>query len=274
MTATAQPAAPPSGDRAFRGCVGQTVSLGTDSGLHALCGAAATNYSSVQNGQFDQLWRTRIALEEGSRPREMPERNAIATMTRAPVGCGQLRRRDHMRSPCGVAAVGSFALLTVLVQRGAAQRPIRVDPNSPRPALLTSAVSTDVLNGVMQLYLSEVVLALQRGDTLALNVLVPNDVIPVAERFAARSATCQSLGEVLMRLRSHASAGPGLSSPIAIGATTFSAVTVADTLMRGTADLLSSGKVVTLTMVMTRSGHARRMAGVRGLLGGLCGLLQ
>ena len=117
--------------------------------------------------------------------------------------------------------------------------------------------------------------ALQWGDTLALNALVPNSVVPVTERLAVQQTGCASLGEALMRLRKGASppTDPTGLPPNAIvqGHTVFSAGD-ADTLMRSTSQLKISGHTIEITVALAKTGYARQMASIRGLLAGICGV--
>ena len=156
------------------------------------------------------------------------------------------------------------------------------DPGQPRPPLLLGASREERLGASVRMYLQEFIGAIQRGDTVALGVLVPREVIPEVEKPVATLAGCASLGGATARLRVRRAgesavpalplAGIGLSNVrIILGGT---ADTVAWAQARAVERHGGRTRYAPLVMVFAREGDVVRVVAARGALVGLCGLAQ
>ena len=164
-----------------------------------------------------------------------------------------------------VVAVGAL----VLSAPASAQQPATENPDALRPPTLLAYPLASRQQEVVRLYFAELTRALQTGDTTTLSVLVPDSVVPAAERRNARPTGCPSLGAAMTRLRARASVIGGLRS-IALDQVAVSPAGQGDTVAFGAARLRVGGRTSGLSVVLTRSGHARSMARVEGLLLALC----
>lgn|SRR2546428_7248524 len=169
------------------------------------------------------------------------------------------------------AALGSFALLTVLVRSGAGQQPVaRVDPNQLRPAIVVAASRSDAILGLVQVFVSDVTTAVQRVDTVALRVLVPDSAVQASETAAARSAGCPSLGQAALQAADR--------SPASVTMRTVHVNVVSqgngDTLAIATVEIVVTrqgrSSVVPWTLLVGVGSTARRVRSVAGLVSGLC----
>src|SRR5207244_4081456 len=115
------------------------------------------------------------------------------------------------------------------------------------------------------LYYAELTRALQKGDTTTLAALVPDSVIPKAERAAGRTAGCSSVGNAMTRLRTNAPASGG-RRPIALDQIAVTPAGQGDTVAFGAAQVVTPGRRSNVSVALRRSGHARSMARVQGLV--------
>jgi hypothetical protein len=150
-----------------------------------------------------------------------------------------------------------------------AQQPARDNPDVPRlPALLSFPVATRQQE-VVRLYFAELRRAIQTADATTLSVLVPELGIPADERLNAHRAGCASVAAAMKR------AGNGRAPVSGSTVATLDQVQVTpaaqgDTVAFGTAQLTINGRASQVAVALTRSGHARSMGRVRGLLSAFC----
>src|SRR5213078_3239940 len=109
-----------------------------------------------------------------------------------------------------------------------AQQPAAENPNALRPPTLLTYPPAGIRQEVVRLYYAELTRALQKGDTTTLAALVPDSVIPKAERAAGRTAGCSSVGNAMTRLRTNASTSTG-RRPIALDQITVTPAGQGDT---------------------------------------------
>ena len=154
-------------------------------------------------------------------------------------------------------AATTLSILCASPRVGKAQRG-QPDPNSPRPPTVALATSQDAQIATFTIFLSEVVRAIQSGDTLSLSALVPDRVIPAAEKNEAASLSCPRLSNTVLGWRPR-----GLS------------LAAADSQLVATANiwfLRDGGTVVRapVRVVIARDGNARTVDSVGGLLLAVC----
>jgi hypothetical protein len=159
----------------------------------------------------------------------------------------------------------------VLATRAWAQQPATENPDALRPPTLLSYPLPARQREVVRLYFAELVHALQSADATTLSVLVPDSVIPTSERMNARQAGCTSLAAALARQHARAQVIGRLKS-LALNEVTVMPAGQGDTIAYGAARLSVVGRTAKVSVALRRSGHARSMARVEGLLFGLCAL--
>jgi len=150
-----------------------------------------------------------------------------------------------------------------------AQQVAHDNPDVSRlPALLSFPVATRQQE-IVRLYFAELRRAIQTADTTTLSVLAPDLVVPADERLNARRAGCASLGAAMNRPsnRSTPVSGPTMATLDQVEVTPAA---VGDTVALGTAQLTLNGRASQIAVALTRSGHARSMGRVRGLLSAFC----
>jgi hypothetical protein len=156
------------------------------------------------------------------------------------------------------------------------------DPAQPRPPLLLDASREERLEAAVRSYLQEFIGAIQRGDTVALGVLVPADAIPEVEKPIATRAGCASLGAATARLRA-ARAGVSTHPALPLAGIRLTNVTIRFEQSRDTVARVQARAVerrggrtryAPIEVIFVRDGDVVRVAAVRGALVGLCGLAQ
>ncbi len=176
---------------------------------------------------------------------------------------------------CTFAVILAFGLTPVaalvLATRASAQQPATENPDALRPPTFLAYPIFSRQQTVVRLYFAEVTHALQSGDTTTLSVLVPDSVIPAGEKLNARAKGCASLSVAVTRLRARASVIGGLSA-MTLNEIAVSPAGQGDTVAFGAAQLGAAARMSSLSVALTRFGHARTMARVQGLLRGLCAL--
>ncbi|SRR5216110_725461 len=165
-------------------------------------------------------------------------------------------------------AATTLSILCASPRVGKAQRG-QPDPNSPRPPTVALATSQDAQIATFTIFLSEVVRAIQSGDTLSLSALVPDRVIPAAEKNEAASLSCPRLSNTVLGWRPR---GLSLAQPVVLQTTPLAA---ADSQLVATANiwfLRDGGTVVRapVRVVIARDGNARTVDSVGGLLLAVC----
>jgi len=150
-----------------------------------------------------------------------------------------------------------------------AQQPARDNPDVLRPPVLLSFPVATRQQELVRLYFAELGRAIQTADTTTLSVLVPDPAIPADEKLKARRAGCPSMGAAMNRPGNRGTPGGGPN------ATRLDQVQVlqaaeGDTVAFGTAQFTINRRTSELSVALTRSGHARSMGRVRGLLAALC----
>ncbi len=180
-----------------------------------------------------------------------------------------------LSASCSFTAVFALGLPPVVVlaltTRAPAQQPAAENPDALRPPTLLAYPIVSRQREVVRLYFAELTHALQNGDTTTLLALVPDSVIPAAEKEAGRPSGCSSLGGAMTRLRTRASAIGGLSS-IELDQVAVTPAGQGDTVAFGTAQLAAGARTAKISVALRRSGHARSMGRVEGLLFSLCTL--
>jgi len=149
------------------------------------------------------------------------------------------------------------------------QQPAHDNPDVLRlPALLSFPVATRQQE-VVRLYFAELRRAVQTADTTTLSVLAPDLVIPADERLNARRAGCASLGAAMNRPSNRRTpvSGPTMAT---LDQVEVMSAAQGDTVAFGTAQLTINDRASQLAVALTRSGHARSMGRVRGLLSAFC----
>jgi hypothetical protein len=152
----------------------------------------------------------------------------------------------------------------------------------PRPPLILAASRTERLEAAVRLYLHDFIGAMQRGDTMALGVLVPEDAVPDAERLLAGRAGCASLGRATAALgerRSGESSHPALPlAALHLRSTTILITSVADTVARVATRVAERRgnriRFVPVELVFIERDGTLRLASAPGVLAGVCGLTQ
>ena len=136
------------------------------------------------------------------------------------------------------------------------------------PALLSFPVATR-RQEVVRLFFAELRRAIETADATTLSVLVPDLVIPADEKLNAHRVGCLSLGAAMKRPANH---GARVGGPSAVTLDQVQVLPAAqgDTVAFGTAQLTINGRASQLAVALTRSGHARSMGRVRGLLAAFC----
>ena len=169
---------------------------------------------------------------------------------------------------CRSAVVLAVSAVTLLAP-ALSQQPARDNPDVLRPPALLSFPVTTRQQEVVRLYFAELRRAIQTADTTTLSVLVPDLVIPADEKLNARRAGCPSLGAAMNR---PVNRGAPVGGPNTLRLDQVQVLPAAqgDTVAFGTAHLTISGRASQLSVALTRSGHARSMGRVRGLLSALC----
>lgn len=203
----------------------------------------------------------------------------------------QVRRRGGLpsrtkRGNGGITARSASVTLGVcllgsgLVSRAAAgQAPDQSDPNKLRPPTVAVATADEAAAATFTLFLSEVVRALEHGDTLSLKLLVPDALIPSAEREEGSRLECPSLVQAVTRLAKFRSAG-GRGSRLVVGVLEPRVVIAPDSppghiALTGHARLSLVGPAPEaatwqVQIDMSHRSHARQVEAVHGLLVGLC----
>ncbi len=173
------------------------------------------------------------------------------------------------------AVVFSLPLLGIPVPtaRASAQQPATENPDALRPPTFLAYPIVTRQQIVVRLYFAELTRALQSADTTTLSVLVPDSVIPATEKVTARTGGCISLSAAIARLRARSSAIGGLRS-LSLDEVAVSPAGQGDTVAFGAAQLKVGGAMSGVSVALTRLGHARSMARVKGLLLALCTLPQ
>jgi hypothetical protein len=152
----------------------------------------------------------------------------------------------------------------------------------PRPPLILAASRAERLETAVRLYLQDFIGAMQRGDTMALGVLVPEDAVPDAERLLAGRAGCASLGRATAALgerRSGESSHPALPlAALHLRSTTILITSVADTVARVATRVSerhgSRIRYAPVEFVFIEAEGTLRLAGAPGVVAGVCGLAQ
>jgi len=157
----------------------------------------------------------------------------------------------------------------VLTTPASAQQPTTENPDALRPPTFLTYPMVSVQEIVVRLYFAELTHALRSGDTTTLSVLVPDSVIPAAEKLNARAKGCASLRAAVARLRARGAELGGLNS-IALDEITVASAGQGDTAVFGAASLGTGARKSNLSVALTRAGHSRSMARVQGVLFGLC----
>jgi hypothetical protein len=108
-------------------------------------------------------------------------------------GGNQVRSVDSPFRRGKIVRFTGFVVGIALV--GAAARPLRAqaepDPGQPRPPLLLEASRTERLDTAVRMYLADLIGAIQRGDTVALASLVPDELVRDVEKsVAVRALAC------------------------------------------------------------------------------------
>lgn len=150
-----------------------------------------------------------------------------------------------------------------------AQEPAGSNPDAVRLPVLLSFSPVTRQQEVIRLYFAELRRAIQTGDTTTLSVLAPIEVIPTEERTTARRAGCPSIGAAMNRAEKRSAAAGGWSA-VVLRQVGVLAAAQGDTVAVGTAQLSINGRTTGLSVALTRSGNARSMGRVRGVLLGLC----
>jgi hypothetical protein len=178
---------------------------------------------------------------------------------------------------CTFAVVLAFGLTPVaalvLATRASAQQPATENPDALRPPTFLAYPIVSRQQTVVRLYFAEVTHALQSGDTTTLSVLVPDSVIPAAEKLNAIAKGCPSLSAAITRMRARTPVVGGLGS-IGLDEVSVSPAGQGDTVAFGAAPLRVQGSMSGVSVALVRSGHARSMARVQGLLFALCTLAR
>jgi hypothetical protein len=191
------------------------------------------------------------------------------------------KRGNGGTSACSASVTLGVCLLgSALVSRAAAgQAPDRSDPNKLRPPTVAVATADEAAAATFTLFLGEVVRALEHGDTLSLKLLVPDALIPNAERAEASRLGCPSLVQAvtqLARLRSPVGQGAllvvAVSGPLVVvapdppsGDITLTGRTRLSLVARAPA-----AASWPIQIDMSHRSHARQVETVHGLLVGLC----
>ena len=171
-------------------------------------------------------------------------------------------------------------LLLAVVGVGPAWAQGGPDPGQPRPPLLLGASREERLEASVRMYLQEFIGAIQRGDTVALGVLVPAEAIPDAEKPVAARAGCPSLGATTARLQA-TRAGESQAPVLPLGGIRLRDVAISlnqigDTTARVQARVSERRgrrvRYAPVEVVFTETGGAWRVVLARGVLTGLCGL--
>lgn len=178
------------------------------------------------------------------------------------------------------AVLIACALLPVSVGPAEAQAPIREDPNLLRPPQVVSYTSSEIVKGVIRLYLNELLEALQRGDTGAISALVPDGAIPDSETTTARRAGCGGVSEIVTQLAILGVLRRAGSLPLGALRADDPVVVFPDTkgdwLAQGSANLLTGNapsRRILVLITLDEQSNSQRMARVEGLTVGLCALL-
>jgi hypothetical protein len=150
-----------------------------------------------------------------------------------------------------------------------AQQPATENPDALRLPTILAYPLVSRQREVVRLYFAELGRALQAGDTTTLSALVPDSVIPAAEKLNARAKGCPSLKAAITGLRARASVIGDLSS-MTLDEVVVSPAGQGDTVAFGAAQISVGGPPSGLAVALTRFGHARSMARVQGLLLGIC----
>lgn len=153
------------------------------------------------------------------------------------------------------------------------------DPNVPRPPYLLGVSRAERIEAAVQLYLGQFIQAIQTADTVALSVLVPDEVIPPAEKPVAQRAGCPSVGEAVRQMRV-ARAGQSTNPRMPLGMIHLGDITT-DLTSRGGTVARVSGRIQERTRGELRyapielefalDGDRIRVAIARGVLLGACG---
>ena len=175
-----------------------------------------------------------------------------------------------------------FVLGIVLMEAPAGSLGAQVDPDpaQPRPPLLLEASRTERLEAAVRLYLAELIMAIQRGDTVALKSLVPDEVVPDGEKLVAGRAGCSSLGAAAERLRAgRAKEAPNPALPLSgviLGVETVTLGPSGDTVARVLTRIMErrDGRVryATIELAFVEVGGSWRVGPAKGILAGTCGM--
>ena len=184
---------------------------------------------------------------------------------------GRLAQIDQRVARAFGTLVCATALLLGLtgVNRASAQQLANTNPNALRAPEIVSLPLSAVRQQVIQLFFTELERAARSGDTIALAALVPDSVIPAAERATAVGAGCASLRAATDRLRARSTL-VGAASPVTIHQVDVISAGQGDTVSFGRARLVAGAWGSDISVALTTRGHARGMARVQGVLLGFC----
>jgi len=157
----------------------------------------------------------------------------------------------------------------ILSAPAAAQQPATENPNALRAPTLLAFPPATRQREVVRLYFAELRRAIQAADTMTLSALVPEFVIPEAEKLNARLAGCSSLAAGVTRLRTRTTPLGGASA-VRLDQVEVTPAAQGDTVAFGFAQLTADARTSDLSVALTGAGHARSMARVQGLLAALC----
>lgn len=144
-----------------------------------------------------------------------------------------------------------------------------LNPDALRPPQLVSYPAQAIQQQVIGVFFAELERAVRAGDTMSLDALVPDSVIPATEKRAALLDGCTSFHAGVNRARGRGPQAGGLDA-VQINQVEVSPAGQGDTVALGSARFLSGARTSSLSVALTRTGHARSMARVQGLLLGIC----
>lgn len=176
------------------------------------------------------------------------------------------------------ASVGMCLLGSGLFGVVESQAPDRSDPNRLRPPTVAVGTADEAAAAVFTLFLGEFVRALSQRDTISLKLVVPDSIIPAAEREAGSRLGCLSLAQAVTQLgRSRHVAGEAhvvvdsLEQPVVLAPNSSQgngALTG-----RANLSLVDPARMAPKWRVqidMSPHSHSRQVEAIHGLLTGLC----
>ena len=175
----------------------------------------------------------------------------------------------------------AIVLIAVLTAAGGglAAQEAAEDPHVPRPPHLLSLSRSGRIEAAVQLFLAELVQAIQTADTAALSALVGEELIPAGEKPVASRAGCASVGHALRRLRI-ARAGKSRRAELPLGMIHLGDITTdltarGDTLARVSARIRERTRremrYAPIGLTFRLDGDRIRVVEARGVLVGACG---